>query len=190
MFSFFGFFKNSESKQKQENRLESKIDTKTEELPFFGTIIMSNAKDYEVEGININGNNVSIDLNFELDEITSKTLQSVRTILSNIENIEKDVKNQIRQYVDQPGMVNEYYKFHIEEIDSQTLHDYLQDTDQNLPTEFRLFSKTKLKRIGFFPDSVKFTVVFDYRVLNEYSDDILVVILDENGEIEKITVES
>ena len=100
------------------------------------------------------------------------------------------IKKQILEYLDEDGVVKEYFKFHIDEIDSETLNDYIKDTDQNLSIELRLFSKTKLKRIGFYPDSPKSIAVFDYRVFSELSDEILVIVLDRNGEIEKITIES
>jgi len=190
MLSFFGCNKKNKSKRNKEKTVESQIDKKTEELPFFGTITLSNARYYEVDDIKINKNEVSIDLNFEGNKINSKTLKSIRNILVNIEKVEKKIKKQIWQYVGQEGIVKEYLKFHIEQIDSQTLNNYLKDTDQNLTTELQLLSKIKLKRIGFFPDSPNFTVVLDYRVLSELSDEILVVILDKNGEIEKITIES
>jgi len=190
MFSFFSCIKKNKSKSNDKNRTESRINKETEELPFFGTITLSNARDYEVDNIKINDNSVSIDLNFENDQISSKSLISVRNILNNIADIERKNKSQILEYIDEEGMVKEYFNFHVEEIDPQTLNDYLKDADQNLTTELQLLSKTKLKRIGFYPDSPKSIAVFDYRVLSELSDEILVVVLDENGEIKRITIES
>ncbi|WP_299150341.1 DUF2004 domain-containing protein [uncultured Dokdonia sp.] len=190
MFSFFSCNKNNKSKSNNKNITESGINSESELLPYFGEITLSNARDYEIDDIKINDNNVSIDLNFEEDKINPESLKNVRNILNNIEDIEKTIKNKIREYIDQDGMVKEYYKYHIEEIDSQTISNYLKDADQNLTTELQLLSKTKLKRIGFYPDSPKFFAVFDYRVLSDFSDDILVVVLNGNGEIEKITVES
>ena len=159
-------------------------------LPYFGKITLTNARDYEIDDVKINNNIVSIDLNFEEDKIKPESLKSVRKILNNISDIEKKIKKEILEYIDEEGMVKEYFKFHIEEINSETLNDYLKDTDQNLSTELRLFSKTKLKRIGFYPDNPKSIAVFDYRIFSELSDEILVVVLDKNGEIEKITIES
>lgn len=49
-------------------------NNKTEELTYFGTITLSDVRDYQVENIKINDNNVSINLNFELDKINRKTL--------------------------------------------------------------------------------------------------------------------
>jgi len=190
MFSFFSCNKNNKSKSDGKNITENGINSKTEELPFFGTITLSNARDYEVDNIKINDNNVSIDLNFEGDKISPKSLKNVRNILTSIADIEKKIKNEILQYINEEGIVNFYYKYHIEEIDAQILNDYLRDTDQNLTTELQLLSKTKLKRIGFYPDSPKSFAVFDYRVLSEFSDQILVVVLDKNGGIERITMES
>ena len=87
-------------------------------------------------------------------------------------------------------MVREYVNFYIEGYDSQQLNDYLNDADQNLPIELRLLNATKLKRVGIYPDSPNFFTVLDYKVFDKYSDQILVVVLNEKGEIEKITVES
>ena len=190
MFSFFSCNKNKKSKSNDKNITESGINSETELLPYFGEIKLSNVRDYEIEDIKINENSVSIDLNFEGDKIDPKSLRSVRNILDNISEIEKNIKNQMLEYIDEEGMVNEYFKFHIEEIDAQTLNDYLKDTDPKSTTKLQLLSKTKLKRIGFYPDSPKSIAVFDYRVLYEFSDEILVVVLDENGEIERITIES
>ena len=190
MFSFFSCNKKNKSKSNDKSIIESGIKSETEELPFFGKITLSNARDYEVDNIKINNNNTSIDLNFEGDKISPESLKSVRNILTNIVDIEKEIKNQILDYIDDEGMVKEYYKFHIEEIDAQVLSDYLKDADQSLTTELQLLSKTELKRIGFYPDSPKSIAVFDYRVLREFSDEILVVVLNENGEIERITIES
>ena len=190
MFSFFSCNKKNKSNLNEKNEIESGTNNETEELPFFETITLSNARDYEVDNVKINDNNVSIDLNFELDKINPKSLKSVRNILSNIEDIENKIKKQLLEYIDDEGMVKEYYKFHIEEVDAQVLSDYLKGADQSQTTELQLFRKTKLKRIGFYPDSPKSIAVFDYRVLYDFSDEILVVVLDENGEIERITIES
>ena len=172
MFSFFG------------------CNNKTEELPYFGTITLSNTRDYEVDNIKINDNNVSIDLNFELDKINRKTLSNVRSILENLESIDKQNQNKFRNYISEDGMVREYYNFYIEGYDSKQLNDYLKKADQNLPMELRLLNATKLKRVGIYPYSPSFFAVLDYKVFDEYSDQILVVVLNEKGEIEKITVES
>ncbi len=190
MFSFFGCGKNNKSKSNEKNASETEIKSGTEMLPFFGEITLSNARGYEIDDVKINDNIVSIDLNFEEDKINPESLKSVRKILNNISDIDKKIKKQILEYLDEDGVVKEYFKFHIDEIDSETLNDYIKDTDQNLSIELRLFSKTKLKRIGFYPDSPKSIAVFDYRVFSELSDEILVIVLDRNGEIEKITIES
>ncbi len=184
MFSFFG----CNPKQNQKNK--SKITNVTENLPFFGQISRSHGGYYEVENVKINDNIVSIDLNFEGDKINPKTLENVRMILNNIEIIDKKVKNIFRDYMDEKGMVSEYYKFHIEEIDNKTLEDFLKDTNQNLTKELQLLSKTKLTRIGLSPNSPKFLTVLDYRVSSELSADILVVFLNDKGGIERITIES
>jgi hypothetical protein len=186
MFSFFSCNKNKKSETDKQNV----IVNKTEELPFLGTITLSNARDYEVDNVKINNNNVSIDLNFDGDEINPETLKNVRSILENIENIDKKIKKEFREYIEEEGMVREYFNFYIEGHEPQILRDYLKDTDQNLTTELQLLSITELNRIGFYPDSSKYIAVLDYRVLIEYSDQILVVLLNEKGEIEKITIES
>lgn len=172
MFSFFG------------------CKNKTEELPYFGTITLSNARDYEVENIKINDNIISIDLNFELDKINRKALSNVRNILENLESIDKKNQNEFRNYITEDGMVREYFNFYIEGYDSQQLNDYLNDADQNLPIELQLLNAIKLKRVGIYPDSSNFFTVLDYKVFDKYSDQILVVVLNEKGEIKKITVES
>jgi hypothetical protein len=190
MFSFFGCNKKNKSNPNQKSGIESGTNNETEKLPFFGVIALSNARDYEVDNVKINNDDVSIDLNFEGDRISSKSLKSVRNILTNIEDIERKIKDEILEYIDEEGMVNFFYKYHIEEIDARILSEYLKDSDQNLTPELQLFHKTKLRRIGFYPDSPKAIAVFDYRVLSEFSDQILVVVLDENSEIVKITMES
>lgn len=182
MFSFFNC--NKKSKKTSNAIVES------ETLRFFGAITLSNARDYEVDNIKINDNIVSIDINFEEDKIHPKTIKSIRNILNNIEAIEKAIKEEIHAKVNQDGMVKEYFEFHAEEIDAQDLKMYLKDTDQNLTTELQLLSKLKLKRLGFFPDATNFFAIFDYRVASELSDDILVVCLNNKGEIIKFTVES
>ncbi|MBW8244032.1 DUF2004 domain-containing protein [Muricauda oceani] len=172
MFSFFG------------------CKNKTEELPYFGTITLSNARDYEIENIKINNNNVSIDLNFELDKINRKTLSNVRSILESLESIDKQNQNKFRNYISEDGMVQDYFNFYIQEYDFQQLNNYLNDADQSLLIELRLLNATKLKRVGIYPDSPSSFAVLDYKVFDEYSDQILVVVLNEKGEIEKITIES
>ncbi len=190
MFSFFGCNKKNKSNLNEKNGIESGTNNETEELPFFGTITLSNARDYEVDNVKINDNNVSIDLNFELEKINPKSLKSVRNILENLESIDRQNQNEFRNYISEDGMVREYFNFYIEGYDSQQLNDYLNNTDQNLPIELRLLNATKLKRVGIYPDSPSFFAVLDYKVFEEYSDQILVVVLNEKGKIEKITVES
>jgi len=190
MFTFFGCNKYNSSKSNEEKLSQSKTKKETEMLPYFGKITLSDSSYYEIDDVKINSSIVSIDLNFSENKINPKALKSVTNILNNVSNIEKKIRQQLLKYTDEEGMVKEYFKIHIQEIDSQTLNDYLKDTDQNLSIELRLLSKTKLVRIGFYPDSPKSFAVFDFRVLSDFSDEILVVVLDKNGEIERITIES
>ena len=47
-----------------------------------------------------------------------------------------------------------------------------------------------LNRIGFYPHDAQHYAVFDYTLGEEYTDYLLVVVLNDAGEIEYITMES
>jgi len=187
MFSFFSC--NNKSKPDKQHKTTIEITNETVKLRFFEEIDLSNARDYEVD-IKLNDNDVSIDLNFEGDKIDPKTLIGIQNILANLEDFEKSLRKQIRENYDHNGIAKGYIDFHIEELDPKELKDYLKTSDPNLSVPLQLLSKTKLNRIGFYPEYPTFYAIFDYRVSSELSDDILVVWVNENGEIEKMGIES
>ncbi len=178
MFSLFGFNK----AKSQENKVT--------ELPLFGEIRLNPTKDYETT-TDLNNQKVKLDLNFDSDEIKDAgILSGVNRILENLDEFDKKAKIEITSDFYKNGTVLEYIEHHLSELNETQIADLLKSSDKTLTEKQNLLAKLKLHRIGFYPENKNGFAIFDYTIGKEFTDYLIVVEINENGQIVDIRTES
>ena len=178
MFSLFGC-----------NKAKSQ-EKKVAELPLFGEIRLNPTKDYETT-TDLNNQKVRLDLNFDSDEIKdSGILSGVKQILENLAEFDKKAKKEIASDFSKNGTVFEYIEHHLSELNETQIAELLKSSDKTLNDKQNLLAKIKLHRVGFYPEKENGIAIFDYTIGKEFTDYLIVVEINENGEIVDIRTES
>jgi hypothetical protein len=161
-------------------------------LPHFEPLDLESLDSYYDAQIQYNGNEVDLDLNFWGEPITPARLDLVKNILENLKGF--DSKN--RQYIDQDfadesaDTVKTYLDFHLTELDEEDLARFV-DYNNPITPEQQLINALKLVRVGFYPDEGEDQIaVFDYSLGNDITDHLVVIFINEKGEMDHITMES
>ncbi|MBV4360286.1 DUF2004 domain-containing protein [Pinibacter aurantiacus] len=163
-------------------------------LPYFGNIDSENLKEYYRIRADFNGREISIDLNFNADSIDEKGFNLMKRLLESIESFDRRNKEYIiRNYTEEVGAVRFYVQFHLdeEEMGADELFGIVDFSNEIESPEIQLVKALQLKRLGLYPhNSAKQFAIFDYSIGDEISQYLVVILTDENGNINEITVES
>jgi len=178
MFSLFGC-----------NKAKSQ-EKKVVKLPLFGEIRLNPTKDYEAT-TELNNQKFRLDLNFDSDEIKDVgILNGVKLILENLAEFDEKAKTKIASDFSENGTVLEYIEHHLSELNETQISELLKSSDKQLTDKQNLLAKLKLHRIGFFPENKNGIAIFDYTIGKEFTDYLIVVEINEKGEIVDIRTES
>jgi Protein of unknown function (DUF2004) len=161
------------------------------EIVFFKDINLESLQDYYHIAIDFEDRKLDLDLNFENTSINEDKFNQTVTILENLkESIDKVkgfINNDRQTGVD---TVDEYLIFHLEELNEEELELILKDADKTLNKREQLLSILKLERIGFYPEVENEYAIFDFAINQDFSQYLLVVKLNKDGELDQITMES
>lgn len=178
MFSLFGC-----------NKAKSQVK-KVVELPLFGEISF-NPTDYYVATAELNNRKIKLDLNFYSDEINNiDILDGTKLILNNLQKFDKKATAKIYSDFSENGTVYEYIEHHLLELKENQIKELLKSSDKTLTDKQNLLAKLKLHRIGFYPEDKKGFAVFDYTIGKGFTDYLIVIWVNKNGEIVGIGTES
>ena len=148
----------------------------TYKLPYFGKITLSEDDDYhEIEDVDINGSSVSITIDC-MGETPSKAQgTAIEQLLAHLPELDQQIRKEfIKEYrSDEESMVKDYVQIVEEMADEQ---------GEELLTALEL---TNLNISLFVTEFAG----FDY-TLPEVTDEILVVMVDEERKIIRFTIES
>lgn len=156
-------------------------------LPYFGSIdsdALENSYDTEIR---LAGHDIRLDLNFADKRIELSSLQILKKYLDNIDEHLLKTKEFIDEnYSDEDAEdgVRFYFEFHKEESEIEELGvNATDDLDE------QLLKKIHPIRIVLYPESHQFAV-YDYSFGEDFTNYILVITTDEDGDLSYITVES
>ena len=161
-------------------------------LPHFGTIDPGNLEEYYDVEVTLSGNAIEIDLNFDGNSIDTGRIEAVKKFLDNIDQY----LGKTREYIsadfgdEDRDSVKFYLSFHKEEMGETELREALKLTAGTNDLDQQLIAKLQPVRIGIYPGSDDYFAIFDYSFGRDFTNYILVVITDENGELIDMTVES
>lgn len=160
------------------------------QIPNFGELDLNSLEKYYKEQFKFNKRDLKLDLNFNKTEISEDRIQIVINVLNNLNNILNQVWKYIEQDFEEGKDVNEYIEFHFEELFEDELKDLLKNADKSLTLKEQFLSLINLKRIGFYPEEKDEFVIFDFVIDKEISQYLLVVKLNDQLQLDHITMES
>lgn len=117
----------------------------------------------------------------------------VKNILENLK--EFDSKN--RQYIEQDyadentDTVKTYVDHHLTEVPEEELAGCIDFSNSSITPERQLINALQLVRVGFYPDEGEDQVaVFDYSLGFDITNYLIVIFINEKGELDHMTMES
>ena len=109
--------------------------------------------------------------------------------ISKLSIYKEKIEEKLNEDFDDWGLTKEWIDWHIEGFDKKDIEKLTEGVDKNLPIDEKLFSVINLERVGIYPEYEDYAI-WDFMLDNEFSDQILVVVTDNKGEIVDITWES
>jgi hypothetical protein len=161
-------------------------------LPYFGNLQTENLEEYYDVDIELNGNKIQIDLNFENKTIDTLIMDNVKNFIEKFEDFDRlNKRYMLNDYNDEDGdTVKFYLEHHLEELDKDELTKLVNFDDTITAPEQQLLSKLKLVRVGLYPDGEYNFATFDYSIGKDITDQLVVINTDENGQLDYMTMES
>ncbi len=149
---------------------------------------------YEAE-ITVEGNNgndiIELDINFE-DEQTDD-IESLNAIKMFIDNMDKfvqktmDILSEDFELAVDDGTARFYLEHHFEVCEKEELLELFATLDIDKPL---FMSKLALYRVGFYPEDEESFAVFDVQFPRDFTDYLMAVTFDKNGNCLDISLES
>ncbi len=192
----FYAFKYGNKAKKDIAEFESKKETNvtTQEiirLKYFGKIDLNMTEEYIDVLTNINGNEVSIDLNIIEEKISKKTIQPTINFLENLSEIEKIANKQVLSDFQNGSIVKDYIEYHIREFNNEELKSLgIESTDSYENKKQKFLNIIHLKRIGIYPEELDSFAIFDYTINDDLTQYLIVLKFDSNGKFVDIYTES
>lgn len=161
-------------------------------LPHFGELDTEALEEFYDAEMELNGETIELDVNFEGDSIDPLELESVKRFLDNIPAFDKQNQTYIAaDYADEEAdTVKTYVDHHLEDIGQDDLGDLIDFENAQVPPADQLVKALKLVRVGIYPDSEEQFATFDYSIGQHLTNYMVVVFTDQNGQLDYMTIES
>ncbi|WP_276481412.1 DUF2004 domain-containing protein [Paraflavitalea pollutisoli] len=162
------------------------------ELPYFGVIDTDNPEEYYDVEIDLNGRMVEVDLNFDTKSIDPSRLETVNTFLGKLSTYDAQSRQEIRDnyFLEDNNTLKGFIEFYVEEIDHDELIEALGVTRDDIEQQVPLLEKLQLVRVGFYPQQEGQLATFDYSFGRDFTDELVVVNRNDEGQLRYITWES
>ena len=147
----------------------------TYELPYFGKVTLSEDDYYEIGNVDINGSSVSISIDCMGGTPTKAQGTAIQQLLAYLPELDQQIRKEfIKEYrSDKESVVKDYVQIVEEMADEQGEE---------------LLTALELTNLNILTSGTEFAG-FDY-TLPEVTDEILVVMVDEERKIIRFTIES
>ncbi len=161
-------------------------------LPHFGQIDSEKLDEYYDVSINFHDSEIQIDLNFGSSAIDTNRLDIAKRFIEQIADF--DFKN--KKYIEQDfkdnnsDTVREYIDHHLEELGEDELSELIDPTKKKISKQEQMLKKLTLVRMGLYPDSDDQFAIFDYSIGQEITQYLVILFVDEFGNLDYITMES
>ncbi len=147
---------------------------------FFGEIDFEKIKEYYEGKFFYENRKIELDLNMNRRALpTYEQLLKIDDFINNIKDFEKEARQFIDSDFKNGGIAKAYLEYYIEEFETYKLDSLIDKTNKEVSSEKQLLSKIYIQRIGFYPNDNVFAI-FDFHVNHTISDQILVVIMEND----------
>lgn len=160
------------------------------ELPYFGVVDPKAIEEYYDVDVEIEGCELSLDLNFDEETVSTTKLDKMRVRLENLPALLEEAKTAVRKSFEEGGDVLEYITHHLDLITAPELQEALGGVDGSLSAGERLFSLVHPIRIGLYPEDEQHYFTLDFSISQEVTQYMIVVLFNVDEEFQYITMES
>ena len=164
----------------------------TVSIPYFRPITPNCLDEEYTGGVELRGETVMLDLNFERDWIELHKLDPVKKMVGRL--ITMDEKNRAylyKEFTDPDGAIVRYYLQHLlEHVWRPTLEKRIDFHNKTITPIDQLFKCLHLERVGFYPEKEEIIAVFDYCVDPRYSESVIAMHFNQRGELIEILMET
>jgi hypothetical protein len=164
------------------------------DLPHFGKLELSSlAYDYDAF-VDFKDDSIRIDLNFDISEvkITNDLMEKLKSNILDLEN--RDLVNMSilkNDFDNENGeIVRSYLEHHLDDFDEDELEEIIDTADTETEPIIQLYRKLKLYRVGYYLNSSDMEIIYDYTIGKDFTDYIVVIKTDLDGNLIYITEES
>lgn len=162
------------------------------QLPVFDQIDLDDLDEYYKGTVELAGKTVDIDLNFDETSIEDTVAGTINQMLSTLPDLREATYRTVAEHYEAGSeAVKNYFS---DLLGAGTTEEkkaaMLNGADKSLSEEQQLLSNLYLKRVGFYPDDAENFVIFDYTIGDEYSHDLLVVVLNAQSAVAEVTLET
>ncbi|MEO6670486.1 MAG: DUF2004 domain-containing protein [Ferruginibacter sp.] len=164
----------------------------TIKLPHFGILDSTALEEYYDLSITFNGTEIQIDLNFDTEVIDIKRLETVSHFIENIRIHDLNNRKHLQEDFENNNgeTVRAYLENHLAELGIDDLEELIGSNTKTADQPKLLLKKLNLVRVGLYPDSETQFATFDYSIGKTLTDYLVVIVTDENGNLDYITMES
>jgi len=164
----------------------------TVNIPYFLPVRPYCLEDQYTGGLELRGEDVMLDLNFERDWIEIHKLEPVKTMVGRI--VSMDEKNRAslhKEYTDPDGTIVRYYLQHLlEKVWRPILEKRIDFHNKAITPIEQLLKGLRLERAGFYPENEDVFAVFDYCVEPHYSGSVIAMHFNSKGKLQEILMET
>jgi len=156
----------------------------------FGNIDIDNLEECYDSLLEVQGDDVEIDLNFDSESIESSYLEHIKKFLSRIEILVKKAFEAMSDDFDlgeESEAVRLYLQHHLDEFDEGTIKEVFGTTEIDKQI---FFKNLKLYRVGLYPEDAESFAIFDIQLPRKYTNYLIAVTFDRDGEYSHISMES
>lgn len=137
--------------------------------------------------------NQEIAIDFDIFENITlpEDYQNIARLTDQISVLYQKVKTELlQQFVEGNAIIDYYFEFHLEELTEDVLAKFAVENVENIAKD-DLIKGLVLSHVWFAQnDKNELNLTFDFNIIPEYSDELLVVRFDDKGEITDIVHES
>lgn len=164
----------------------------TVNIPYFIPIRPYCLEDQYTGGLELRGENVMLDINFERDWIEMYKLEPLKKMVGRIVRMDEKSRAALyKEFTDPNGAIVRYYLQHLlEKVWRPTLEKHIDFHNKTTSPIDQLFNGLRLERAGFYPEDEDVFAVFDYCVEPHYSGSVIAMHFNTQGKLQEILMET
>ncbi|HUH73150.1 MAG TPA: DUF2004 domain-containing protein [Chitinophagales bacterium] len=162
-----------------------------QKLSFFGDIDLDQVKSEYISNLKFEESNIALNLNiFENDTVTPEIIEKADVFLKAIEDTIRRVYKYLLDDYESEGETYGYIQHHIDNLEPEEIINILGKHTPDVDQNDDLVGKLKLNRIAVFPEDDDEFAVFDFTIGRDYTDYVMAIYTDRDGNLIDLGIES